>query len=174
MSIGLKSHLWLVVVAINFQLLAQTPPSSKEQMAKLKQWEGHWTGMSTSQMQGKTESSAVDENIELKVDGHAFLINGIARNKEGKVVHEALGVLSFDTKENRYRFRSWLRDGRSADAWFLALSDTDYQWGFEVPTGRVRYNIKVSQDSWVESGEYSSDGNQWFPFFQMQLTRQPN
>lgn len=151
---------------------AQSPTSSKDQMKKLALWTGRWAGTSTSQMQGKTESGTVEESIEWKVDGHALLINGLGKNKEGKIVHEALGVLSFDAKENRYRLSTWLRDGRNADAWFLVLGDNSFQWGFDVPTGKIRYNIHLTQTTWVESGEYSSDGAQWFPFFQMQLTRQ--
>jgi hypothetical protein len=162
--------LLLVCVSAN-PTNGQSPDLSKESMKKLAMWPGRWTGTSTSQMQGKTESATVEEIIEWKVDGHALLVNGLGK-KEGKVVHEALGVLSFDTKENRYRFRSWLRDGRNADTWFQALGDNKFQWGFDVPTGKIRYNIQLTQTTWVESGEYSADGTQWFPFFQMQLTRQ--
>jgi hypothetical protein len=163
----------LIVLALFFSHAnGQTPGASKEQMKKLAAWTGRWTGTSTSQMQGKTESGTVEESIEWKVDGHALLINGLGKNKEGKIVHEALGVLSFDSKDNKYRLRTWLRDGRNADAWFLVLGENSFQWGFDVPTGKIRYNIQLTQTTWVESGEYSSDGTQWFPFFQMQLARQ--
>lgn len=171
----IKSRVSLLLLALGIGLssMAQAPANnSKDQMKKLAMWEGRWVGTGTTQMQGKSESSSVVETIEWKVDGHALLINGLGKNKDGKVVHEALGVLSFDTKENRYRFHTWLRDGRTADTWFIALGENDYQWGFDIPTGKIRYTIKLTQTTWVENGEFSSDGNQWFPFFQMQLTRQ--
>jgi hypothetical protein len=164
--------LLIVVALFHAPASGQTPGASKEQMKKLAIWTGRWTGTSTSQMQGKTESGTVEESIEWKVDGQALLINGLGKNKEGKIVHEALGVLSFDSKDNKYRLRTWLRDGRNADAWFLVLAENSFQWGFDVPTGKIRYNIQLTQTTWVESGEYSSDGTQWFPFFQMQLARQ--
>lgn len=161
----------IVVLTFYSPANCQTPGASKEQMKKLAIWTGRWAGTSTSQMQGKTETGTVEEAIEWKVDGHALLINGLGKNKEGKIVHEALGVLSFDSNDNKYHLRTWLKDGRNADAWFQVLAENSFQWGFDVPTGKIRYNIQLTQTTWVESGEYSSDGAQWFPFFQMQLTR---
>ena len=102
------------------------------------------------------------------------MINGIGKRADGKVVHEALGVLSYDTKESRYRLRTWLRDGRTADTWLLVLSENTFQWGFDVPTGKIRYNISLTENTWTEIGEFSSDNNQWYPFFRMDLTRQAN
>jgi hypothetical protein len=161
----------LLVMLCTTHVRSQTP-NARDEMKKFAAWPGHWIGKSTSYMQGKSESATADERIEWKVDGHALLINGRGTLPDGKLVHEALGVLSFDTKENRYRLHTWLRDGRSADAWFKVVGENNFQWGFDVPTGKIRYNIQLSEKIWNESGEYSADGNQWYPFFNMQLTKQ--
>jgi hypothetical protein len=167
----MKNLLILLVVVSASTAVAQAPAASKVEMQKLKMWPGHWTGTSAWTMRGKTEQSTVDELIEWRVDGHALLINGIGRNAEGKVVHEALGVLSYNANESKYHLNSWLRDGRSTDAWFTITGENQFQWGFDTPQGKIRYNIVLTEKTWKETGEFSSDGTQWFPFLNMDLTR---
>src|SRR5688572_19795964 len=81
---------------------APAPAMSKAEMQKLSLWPGRWTGTSVWSMRGKEEHSTVEETIAWKVDGHALLINGLGRNAEGKVVHEALAVLSYNARDSKY------------------------------------------------------------------------
>ena len=155
-------------------MTAQAQVTSKDAMNKFSLWAGHWTGSSTWTMRGTAENSTVDETIEWRVDGHAMLINGLGKDKDGKIVHEAMGVLSYDMKEARYRLHTWLRDGRTADAWFNIIADNHFQWGFDTPQGKVRYTILLTDKTWKEKGEFSSDNTQWYPFLDMNLTKQAN
>jgi len=147
------------------------PVNSKEEMQKLRLWPGRWTGSSVWSLRGKDEHSTVEENIAWKVDGNALLINGLGKDAEGKIVHEALGVLSYNARESKYHLNSWLRDGRSTDAWFNIVGENQFQWGFETPQGKIRYSITLTEKTWKETGEFSSDGAQWYPFFTMNLTK---
>jgi hypothetical protein len=160
----------LVAVAANAQ--APAPVISKEDMQKLKLWPGRWTGTSVWSMRGKEEHATVEENIAWKVDGHVLLINGLGKNAEGKVVHEAIGVLSYNSRESKYHLNSWLRDGRSTDAWFNIVGENQFQWGFETPQGKIRYSIALTEKTWKETGEFSNDGTQWYPFMTMNLTKE--
>jgi hypothetical protein len=150
---------------------AQPLASSKDEMQKLKLWPGHWTGSSVWSMRGKEEHTTVDESIEWRVDGHALLINGLGKNAEGKIVHEALGVLSYNARESKYHLNSWLRDGRSTDGWFNVVGENQFQWGFDTPQGKIRYSVTLTEKTWKETGEFSSDGTQWYPFLTMDLTK---
>lgn len=170
----MKHSLTFTAILITCSMVFGQQPASpaKEKMNALSMWPGHWTGTSTYR-QGQTVTAAtVDEKIEWRVDGYALLINGLGKNNEGQIVHEALGVLSYDPAESRYRLRTWLRDGRASDARFEVIRENNFQWGFDIPQGKIRYSISLTANTWVEKGEFSSDGSQWFPFFDMSLTKQ--
>jgi hypothetical protein len=150
----------------------------KTKMTIFSSWEGKWTGEGTMQQgPGPAKKSTVEENIELKLDGMVLTVEGIGKMADGadrgKVVHHAFAVLYYDQVTQKYKFRSHLIDGRSTDAWFDVTGDNKYQWGFDVPAGKIRYTIIIDAASkkWNEIGEFSSDGNSWNKFFEMNLTK---
>jgi len=115
------------------------------------------------------------ETVESRLDGRVLLVEGLhyAITGEGAapgpVVHHALAVLSWDAEAGRYRFRSYLADGRSGD-YGGHLEDGAFVWGMELPDGaHTRYVIRVDDGRWVERGEYSRDGETWNEFFHMEL-----
>ena len=168
-------HPILILLSVLFAngAIAQTPAAlnSREAMQKLRLWPGHWTGSSVWSMRGKEERSTVEETVAWKVDGHALLVNGLGKDAEGQIVHEALAVLSYNSFESKYHLNSWLRDGRSTDAWFKIVGENQFQWGFDTPQGKIRYSITLTEKTWKETGEFSSDGTQWYPFLTMDLTK---
>ncbi|HEX8737847.1 MAG TPA: hypothetical protein VF721_21125 [Pyrinomonadaceae bacterium] len=91
-------------------------------------------------------------------------------NAEGKVIHETLAVLAFDAKAKGYRFRTYLASGMSGERDFKLLAG-GCEWGFQFPTGTVRYIIKTNNDVWLETGEFSGDGKTWMKFFEMKLDK---
>ncbi len=94
-----------------------------------------------------------------------------ASGKES-VVHHALAILSYDQPSGQYKFKSYLRDGRSTDAWFTVLGDNQYQWGFDIPRSKIRYNITIDsgKKTWKEVGEFLHGPN-WRKFFEMNLVK---
>jgi hypothetical protein len=161
------------------RLLSQNPVTSNEKMKPFASWVGHWQGEGSMRMgPGEPKKTTVDEQIELKLDGAVLLVEGVGKNFEpgGKetVVHHALAVLSYDQAADKYTFKSWLKDGRSTDAWFQILAENKYQWGFDTPRGKTRYNITIDpiSNTWNETGEFSNDGTKWMPFFEMNLKKQ--
>lgn len=159
---------------------AQKPPAPNNDKIKvLTPWVGHWKGESVSQMgPGEPKKSTVDERIESRLDGAILLIEGIgktvdANTKQEKIVHHALAILSYDQTDQQYKFRSYLDNGRSTDAWFEVLSDTEYKWGFDTPRGKMQYfiTIDLAKKTWIEKGEFSADGKTWTKFIDMNLTK---
>jgi len=85
-------------------------------------------------------------------------------------VHHAVATISYDPESSQYRFLSHLVDGRSGDH-AGKLEDGAFVWGFEVATGKIRFNIKIADGHWSETGEFSADGENWNQFFAMELDR---
>lgn len=169
-----------IAASLPGSLPAQHETGNKEKMQVFANWVGRWQGEGWIQMgPGEPKKSTVDEKIESKLDGMILLIEGIgkaenASTKEQTVVHHAMAVLSYDQGTSQYRFRSYLKDGRSTDAWLTVMGENKFQWGFDIPNrGKTRYSISIDpvQQTWNEIGEYSPDGNNWSKFFEMNLKK---
>jgi len=175
----MKNLLALSLVACSTFVMAQQPEViNKEKMKVLDAWTGHWLGESEAMnAEGQMMKASVDERIESKLDGTILLVEGIGTitkpGAEKFVVHHALGIISFDQRTNEYKFKTYLANGRSGDAWFKIISDNKYQWGFDAPSFRMRYNITLDpvQKTWHEVGESSADGTTWKKTIEMNLKR---
>jgi len=153
---------------------------NKEKMKVFSPWVGRWRGEGSMQMgPGEPKKSSVDEKIESKLDGMVLLIEGIGKatdpaTKQESVVHHALAILSYDAASSQYKFRSYLKDGRSTDAWLNVTGENKFQWGFDIPgRGKTRYSITLDpiKKTWNEIGEFSADGTAWSKFFEMNLKK---
>ncbi len=158
---------------------AAATDAGNEKIAMLTPWIGHWKGESLTRMgPGEPKRSTVDERIESRLEGAVLLIEGLgktidASTKQETITHHAMAILSYDEATQQYQFRSYLNNGRSTDAWFTVLSATQYQWGFDTPRGKMRYNITIDPDkkTWMETGEFSADGKAWNKYIDMKLTK---
>lgn len=170
----------LVVASATGNLLAQPHETiHREKMKAFSSWVGDWKGEGAMQMgPGEPKKSTVVEKLEYRLGGTVLLIEGkgTAPNPSTgneEIVHHALAVLSYDAEANEYKFKSYLYDGRSTDAWFKIIADNKFQWGFSMPRGQMRYDIALEDDgrTWRETGEFSADGKAWHPVFKMNLTK---
>ena len=163
---------------ISGKLIAQEM-GDKEKMKAFAGWAGRWQGEGFIQLgPGEPEKSTVDERIEYKLDGMVILIEGIGMapdeaTKKETIVHHALGVISYNQASSQYKLRSYLKDGRSTDAWLIVTAKNNYQWGFDTPQGKIRYTITIDpiKKTWNEIGEFSNDGTTWRKFFEMNLKK---
>ena len=177
----MKNMLVIIVAAgLTPALFAQGQEvPAKEKMKSFASWVGRWQGEGLMQMgSGEPKHSTVDERIESKLDGTLMLIEGTGKSMDAgthqeKVTHQALGIVSFDQNTGEYKFHTFLKDGRSTEAWLKVLENNKFQWGFDTPRGKTRYNITLDpgKKTWNEKGEFSADGNEWRPFFEMNLTK---
>jgi hypothetical protein len=170
---------FISLLILSSQTLAQRPATpDKSKMQIFNNWVGHWKGEGEMQQgPGAAKKSSVDENIEMKLDGMILVVEGIGKTDPGtdmeKVVHHAFAVLNYDQSSKTYKFKSFLMDGRSTDAWFEVVGENKYKWGFDVPNGKIAYTINIdgAAKKWNEIGEYSADGTTWRKFFEMNLTK---
>jgi hypothetical protein len=155
----------------------QAPPL--EEMKKFEflvgDWEGTgWMGFDPEQR----EDSRVTERAGYKLGGAVLVIEGIGRAGEPgtdseRVVHNALGIVSFDRDRGDYTMRAYRADGQYVDAW-IKPDDDGLTWGFDIPgVGSMRYTMTINaQGQWHEIGEVSRDeGATWNQFFEMTLDK---
>lgn len=147
----------------------------QQQMKSFVFWTGQWSG-EAHQRRGPGEPIKINqtENIYYKLDGTLLVVEGTGKSPEdGSTIFSAFGILTFNETKGEFEFKSYLQDGKSVDAWFEVIAEQQFQWGFEVPTGKIRYTITLDQTAktWIEKGEFSQDGTTWFPFFDMALKK---
>jgi len=134
-------------------------------------WSGEgWVKMGQSPKQEFTQT----ETVESKLDGALLIIEGIGHSKgePEKKGHHALAVVAFDPEGKTLVFSSFMAGRPRLDV-VPEVGESTFTWSFPTPSGGyVRYAIKVEDDTWHETGEFSIDGESWHPFFEMSLKKQ--
>jgi hypothetical protein len=171
----MRNYLVIIFVFVSCAIsaLAQDTASvelRKAEMKKLEKLAGQWKGSGWSQYGPKKEPFSGAELVQKKVDGLALLIEGKFNNSEGRVIHETLAVMAYDDKARAYKFNTFLASGGTG-LYDLKMLPDGYEWGFQVPSGTVRFIIKIENDTWFEIGEFSRDGKTWFRNFEMKLEK---
>lgn len=164
-------------IAILF--LLALPIYAADEMRKLDFLVGDWKGEASMQSgPGKGERALQTETVRSKLGGKLLLIEGLGKRKladggAGDVVHDAVGIVTFDEKTKAYRFDAWTARAGYVQAWFEAGENNSARWGFDTPDGgKVRYSISLNdKGEWREVGEFSRDGNQWMQFMEMNLQK---
>ncbi len=151
---------------------AQNGGISKAEMEKLSGWVGEWKGegWQMDQQTRQRVSFLVEEHVESKLDGLALVVEGKG-TADGKLGHNAMAMIYFNTDKGHYEFHSLIMDGMATLAKGEFNEKGEFIWGFEVPGGEVRFTIKIDGDTWTESGAFSMDGNTWYPTMEMKLSR---
>ncbi|HEX2211543.1 MAG TPA: hypothetical protein VHG93_27905 [Longimicrobium sp.] len=161
---------------------AQAPDATAaaaREMQRLAFLHGTWRGEGVTTMgPGQQERASVLETARPKLDGSVLLVEGLGwTGTEGaadyRVVHQALGVVSYDERRGGWAMRAY-RGGGWVDV-DVTVGDDEMVWAFDQPgAGRIRYTIRLDEEGrWYEVGEISRDGQRWHRFFEMRLTREP-
>ena len=146
-------------------------PVQLEAMKKLHFLVGEWKGEGWNEMMpGQRRTSPITERVQTKLGGMVLLVEGIGTKKvpgsqEEVVVHNALGILSYDEKAKHYWLRSHIANGQTMEAQ-AKFTDGGFQWGFQAgPNLSFRYTVKLTdKGEWFEIGEMSQDGTTWRKF----------
>ncbi|HSA56438.1 MAG TPA: hypothetical protein VLE53_12095 [Gemmatimonadaceae bacterium] len=155
---------------------APDPAAAQAGIARLDFMVGRWRGPAWQQRGAERVQTQMLEVVERKLGGAVLLVEGrgtvTVAGAEERVVHHALGVVSFDPASGTYTLRSYLATGQWGD-FTLTLIDGGVQWTREVPGGRVRNTARYTKDEWHEIGEFSRDGTTWMPIMELRLRREP-
>ncbi len=144
----------------------------KVKMNALEIMTGDWTGggwMMTPQQQRVTFTQK--ETIRYELGGTVLHIRGEGFDPEGKQVHNALGIVYFDTAKDMYQMHSFLENGQQIIA-DMEVTDTGLNWWFKTEQGAtIKYLITILDGKWTEKGMYSPGGDTWFPFMEFSLEK---
>jgi len=160
-------------------LEAQTPDGSANRAAidRLEFMVGRWAGEAWMQRGPERVQTTMTETVERKLGGVVLQVEGrgvvpAAGGGEGRVVHHAFAVVSFDAQTGTYGMRSYIASGQAGD-FALTLIPGGVSWAREVPGGRIRNTAKFANGEWHEVGEFSRDGVTWTQVMEIRLRRQP-
>ena len=155
-------------------LNAQAPkldPAHAAEMKKLDWLVGQWEGEAVFQM-GPDQKATVaqSERIEKRVGGTVLVIEGQGK-MEGRVVHDAFAIVTWDPIAKKHLVSAYLADGRSvvADA---KASEGRLEWGFDTSEGSMGYVIERADDGgWIETGYRNRPGGSPAKFLEMTLKK---
>jgi hypothetical protein len=168
--------LWLLALAISLSAQNSSRPSM-DAMKKLDFLIGEWKGEGWIAFgSGEPRTFTQSETIRPKLDGLLLQIEGLGKSKypgkEGTIVHNAFAIVSYDDKAKQIRWHAYTADGRYVDTDLKLLQERTVQWSIITPSSTIRFTMNLSEkDQWVETGEFSPDGNKWMKFFEMKLQR---
>jgi hypothetical protein len=180
----MKNVLLLCLVLIGKATSMYAQPSEavgKEKMKIFATLAGHWKGEASIQTgPGPLKKATMDEDVQYKLAGMIILIEGIGVSPDPqatvtKIMHHAMAILSYDQRTNEYKLNSFLKDGRRAECWFNVIDVNQYEWGFDIPQGKIKYTIKIDpvKSTWYEIGEISMENSStWMKFFEMNLKKE--
>jgi hypothetical protein len=173
----LSATLVLLLSISTFGMTQDDPTigKQKEAISKLASFmEGTWQGPGWMK-KGQSAPISVNttETVEVKTGGTTLLINGLGMLPESdNIVHDALAIIHYDVATGTYQFGAHLATGLHKQV-TGTLEDNVFVWGFDLPNNAsIRYTITFADNTWKEVGEYSPDTNQYYQFFEMNLTKQ--
>ena len=172
----MKYYTLVIALLLNTSSVFSQSDVSKyvTEMAKLAFLVGGWEGEGWIQQRNERIEFKQKEHVQLKLDSTTLLIEGIGY-VDGEIGFHAMAIVSFDPANGNYMFNSFLNDGKYTQAAGIFKDDGSFEWSFDVPNGgTVKYIMAFTVDTWQETGHFSQDGTQWFPFMEMKLTKTKN
>ena len=166
----MKTYLTILLVCLiaisGYSQTSETDSTSKAKIQKLDFMVGSWKGNGWMMGgNGKSEFKQI-EKIEYKLDSTAILIEGKGFSK-GKIIHNALAILTYNKNEENYILRSYLPSGINAEFKAEVIKNKLYWY----PNKNVRYIIWQNEKGyWYETGEFKRE-NVWSQFFEMTLEK---
>lgn len=168
----------ILLVSMLVLFPAEEPSPRVAAINRLGHWVGTWKGTGWAlNEQGQRFDFTLNETVHRKVAGTVLLLDGkgVRKNDKGEEItsHDGLVIVSYDEKTKRYQWQG--HDvGRVPVNSELKIIDGSMQWDYQVPNQgpTIRFSIKIINDRWIETGEYSMDGKAWNKFMEVTLERQ--
>ncbi len=144
-----------------------TDKSIQEKMQLLGFLEGSWKGKGWIMRSDGKYAFDQTEKVQFKLDHTLMIIEGNG-TAEGRNIHNALAVISWNKEGGNYNFQSWLATGQGGK--FKAeIKDNKLYW---YPSDNMQYVIWLNEKGqWAETGEMKRNG-EWFRFFEMTLDKE--
>ena len=166
----------IAALGLSVAAFAQSPAPTGE-LAKAAFLLGKWQGGGWIELGPNRRSEFRQfETISSRLGGDLIVMEGLGKRTapDGTeiVTHEALGILSWDAKQQKALMRAYRAGGQFVDA-DVTLQPNRLTWQFRIAgVGDTRFTIVLDeQGRWFEIGEMSRDGAEWRKFFETTLSR---
>ncbi len=161
-----------LVIIINAN--AQSKELAQKKMKALAPLVGNWSGVGWMMTPDRQRHEFTQKEwIEYALDGSVIQIKGQGRNAAGELVHNAMAIVSYDQGSDEYALQSYLENGGQTRAQIEIKEDGNIVWWFKTPeNATIKYTIQINEDTWVENGKYSPDGEIWYPFIEFTLQKE--
>lgn len=179
MNIPLRILVLLITGLLNtIPVYAQAPQHSLEHLHFL---EGEWEGTGWILGQDRIRHSFhQSEVIQPKADYQALMVDGLGHAIDStgtitdRVIHNAFGIISYNEDRDTITMITFSEMNGRMESDIVFLDERKLQWSFKAENGAIiRFTEDFSkEDSWNETGHISMNGEDWYPFFEMNLTRQ--
>lgn len=158
---------------------SQSPEELQKQAMKKMEWlVGEWSGTAWTQMGPQNRDTVeMHESISMELNGTILKIKGtgyqLKENGDKEVAHDAFAVVSYDAPNKKYRWQSWRVPGGYFTEYEPEVAENAFSWTMETPRGKMKYKLQRNEKGeWHETGHFSQDGENWFPFFEMLLNKE--
>ncbi len=171
----LFSSFALLLYCMNGHAQASLQPSPEllSAIGKFEPLIGYWKGEGWVQMGSTRHVFQQSETVSLKANNTVVQIDGLGKDESGNAVHQAFAVISFDYDKSAYQMLAVRADGRVIYPQISVNESGVIEWGFKVGNGgQVKFNIEIKDNTWRETGKFSSDGTNWMPFLEMNLKKE--
>jgi hypothetical protein len=171
--VAMRFIVTLLILAGSLLALCQGPPPRDEAainaMKELAFIVGEWKGEAWYMVGGSKQTTTIEEKILYKAGNTVVSLEGLGK-RDGQVVHNAFGILYYDSASKEYRMRSFLEQGTSGE-FKATVKDGVIVW--TIPSQRtIRYTIKLdSEGRWHEVGEIELSAGKWTQFMEMKLKK---
>ncbi|MEZ5002655.1 MAG: hypothetical protein R2730_06430 [Chitinophagales bacterium] len=158
-------------------LLAQQNQTVKDRMDYFLFLEGEWEGIGYyTRQDGWVDTVYQHELAEYKLNRTILTIEGTGKNKSGELVFNAFATLYFNSQIKTYEMMAFKDDGAMTLAHIDTVSAGHFIWSFSPNSyAHIKYELELSEEgAWIEKGFFSSDKENWIPFFSMKLNKIEN
>ena len=139
---------------------------------------GKWKGSGWMMTQSGKQFTNITENVVCKLDCAVLSVEGLGTKfdslaKKEITVHDAFGVISKDSKNNKWVMRAY-KKSEVIDAEIIFVSEKVIRWELPIPnnSGTMRFTTDfTTTDKWKGTGEYSRDGQSWMIIMETELTK---
>ena len=135
-------------VAANAQHVSPDVAEQKEAISALDFLDGNWVGPAKAHTAGGAIDLVQTERVGSFLGGTIKLIEGRGYDASGATVFNAMAVISYDPKADKYRMRTYAQ-GRETDADFTK-TDTGVEWGFSAGPARMQFKAEIQDGRWKE------------------------
>ena len=163
----------LASIALFAPQFAQGPTAGElEAMKKLDFLVGNWDGGGSMTLPGGVkETFTGTEIVQKKLHGKALLVEGRFVDKENKVIHETLAVITYNEASKKYLIQTHLFNRPSGD-FELTVGNNSFAWQINVTQGpKIKYEMNLVEGRWVEIGKADIPNGPSMEFLRMDLKK---